>query len=113
MEDIVLIAPPPIEPITLAEAKLQLGFGAVEDSDRLSQQQIADRLRPFITAARQACEDYTRRAFIARVVLLKRDSFPGKDFRYERNGYPQIDLPLPPFQSLQWFQYVDVSGALQ
>jgi len=113
MQDIVLIAEPPIEPITLAEAKLQCGFGPVEDSDRLASQILADKLRPFIIAARTACENYTRRTFITQTWLLRRDSFPGHQFRYQWNGYPQIDLPKPPFQSITFFQYVDVSGTLQ
>jgi hypothetical protein len=113
MEDIVLITPPPIEPITLSDAKLQLGFGPVEDSDRLASQILADKLRAFISAARHACENYTRRVFVTQTWLLRRDSFPGHAFRYQWNGYPQIDLPKPPFQSIQFFQYVDVSGALQ
>ena len=112
MEDIVLIAPPPIEPITLAEAKLQLGFGPVEDSDRLASQILADRLRPFIIAARTACENYTRRASSRRRGCSAR-LVSWQNFRYEWNGYPQIDLPKPPFQSITFFQYVDVSGTLQ
>lgn len=113
MEDIVLITPPPIEPITLAEAKLQCGFGPLEDSDRTASSILADKLRGFITAARVACENYTRRVFITQTWLLRRDSFPGHAFRYRWNGYPQIDLPKPPFQSIAFFKYVDVAGMLQ
>jgi uncharacterized phiE125 gp8 family phage protein len=113
MEDIVLITPPAAEPVALADVKLQLGLGPVEDSDRLAQQQLSDKLRAFIAAAREACEDYTRRVFITQTWLLRRDSFPGHNFRYQTNGYPEIDMPKPPLQSIASFQYVDVSGTLQ
>lgn len=113
MEDIVLITPPTAEPITLAEAKLQLGFGPMQDSDRAASQILNDKLRAFIVAARQDCENYTRRAFVTQHWLLRRDSFPGHNLRYEWNGYPQIELPKPPFQSIDSFQYVDVSGTVQ
>jgi uncharacterized phiE125 gp8 family phage protein len=113
MNDVVLIQPPAIEPITLAEAKLQLGFGPMQDSDRAASQILNDKLRAFIIAARQDCENYTRRAFITQRWLLRRDSFPGHNLRYEWNGYPQIELPKPPFQSVDFVNYVDVSGAVQ
>lgn len=113
MEDIVLITPPAAEPVTLSDVKLQLGFGPMQDSDRAASSILDDKLRAFIIAARQDCENYTRRAFLTQTWLLRRDSFPGHNFRYDWNGYPQIDMPKPPLQSIYSFQYIDVSGTLQ
>jgi uncharacterized phiE125 gp8 family phage protein len=110
---IALIQGPVAEPITLNDAKLQLGFGPMQDSDRAASQILNDKLRAFIVAARQDCENWTNRAFITQRWILRRDSFPGHNLRYEWNGYPQIELPKPPFQSVESFQYIDVSGTPQ
>src|SRR3569833_612823 len=113
MNEPVLIAPPASEPVTLAEVKLQLGFGPVEDSTRESASILNDKLRRFILAARRECESYTRRVFITQRWLLRLDGFPGKDWRYNWNGYPAIPLLPPPFQSVDFLKYVDTAGAVQ
>ncbi|HVJ09270.1 MAG TPA: hypothetical protein VM554_12890 [Acidisarcina sp.] len=110
---LVLITPPAAEPVTLAEVKLQLGFGPVEDSDRLASEILADKLRGFIVAARVACENHCRRAFLTQTWLLRLDGFPGTPSRYNWRGYPQIDLPQPPVQSIEFVRYVDTFGAVQ
>jgi len=111
VKDIVLIAPPPVEPVSLAQMLTQLGMQAPSDAGLLAT--LTAQLGGYITAARAWCEDYCRRVFITQTWLLRRDSFPGRDFRYESFGYAQIDLPKPPFQSVYFLQYIDVSGALQ
>lgn len=108
-----LIAGPGSEPVTLAEAKLQLGFGPMQDSDRAASQILNDKLRGFIAAARRECESYTRRVFITQRWVLRLMGFPGKDWRYNWNGYPAIPLPKPPLQSIDWVKYVDTFGAVQ
>jgi hypothetical protein len=113
MNEPVLIAPPASEPVTLAEVKLQLGFGPVEDSTREASSILSDKLRPFILAARRECEGYCRRVFITQRWLLRMDGFPGKDWRYNWNGYPVIPLPQPPFQSIDFLKYVDTFGQVQ
>ena len=111
---IELIAAPVVEPVTLAEAKLQLGFGPMEDSDHLANRILADKLRSFIATARQVVEDqYCHSVFITQTWLLRLDGFPGSNWSYERGGYAQIDLPKPPFQSLQFLRYIDTAGAVQ
>jgi len=110
---IALITPPAAEPITLAEAKLQLGFGPMQDSDRAASQILNDKLRAFIIAARQDCENYTASVYVTQRWLLQLDSFPGIDTRYDKDGSPAITLPKIPFQSLDWFKYVDTSGTVQ
>jgi hypothetical protein len=113
MNSIALITAPMVEPVTLAEAKLQCGFGPVEDSTREASSILNDKLRGFIAAARQACENYTRSVYITQRWLLRSDAFPGLSARYEKLGYPQIDLSPPPFQSVDFFKYVDVAGNVQ
>jgi hypothetical protein len=111
MNDIVLITPPAAEPVTPAQMMTQLGMGPVSDSTLSAV--LNSQLTNCITAARRECENYTHRAFLTQTWLLRRDSFPGHVLRYEWNGYPQIDLPKPPFQSIYSFNYVDVAGAVQ
>jgi hypothetical protein len=113
MNEPVLIAPPVSEPVSLAEVKLQLGFGPVEESTREASSILNDKLRAFILAARRECESYTRRVFITQRWLLRLDGFPGKDWRYNWNGYPAIRLLPPPFQSVDFVKYVDTAGAVQ
>ena len=110
---VFLVTPPDIEPITLAEAKLQCGFGPMEDSDRAASLILSDKLRGFMLAARQAIENHTQRAFITQRWQLVLDGFPGRSIRYQSNGYPQIELPKPPFQSVDSFQYIATDGSLQ
>lgn len=112
-ESISLVAAPYAEPVTLSEAKLQLGFGPMQDSDRAASQILDDKLRRFIIAARRDCENWCNRAFMTQTWTLRRDSFPGHNLRYEWNGYPEIRMPKPPLQSICSFQYIDVSGMAQ
>lgn len=113
MQDPVLIAPPASEPVSLADIKLQLGFGPLEDSTRESSEILSAKLRPFLVSARRECESYARRAFITQRWLVRMDGFPGKDWRYNWNGYPVIPLPKPPLQSIDFVKYVDTFGAVQ
>lgn len=110
---IQLIQGPVAEPVTLNDVKLQLGFGPMQDSDRLASQIVNEKLRAFTIAARQDCENWTNRVFITQTWQLLRDSFPGHNLRYDWNGYPEIELPKPPFQSVLSFTYIDVAGSPQ
>jgi hypothetical protein len=85
----------------------------MQDSDRAASQILNDKLRAFIVAARQDCENWCRRVFITQTWQLLLDTFPGHNYRYEWNSYPQIELPKQPFQSVISLQYVDVSGTPQ
>lgn len=110
-ETISIVTPPGAEPVTTAELSLQLQLNAPGDSTLLANQ--TQRLQDFIWAARESCEDWTRRAFVTQTWKLARDSFPGHNLRYDWNGYPEIWLPKAPFQSVVSFTYIDVSGAAQ
>lgn len=105
MDDVVLITPPASEPITVQNLKDHAKiFTAVDDT------YISTFIIP---AARMAVEDEMRRVLITQTWLLKRDSFPGFDPRYESNYYPTILLPKPPAQKIISFTYVDVAGVTQ
>lgn len=107
---IQLIQGPVAEPITLNDAKLQLGFGPMQDSDRAASQILNEKLRAFIVAARQDCENWCNRTFITQRWLLRLGGFPGSLSEYNWNGYPAILLPKPPFQSVEFLNYVDTFG---
>lgn len=90
-----LIAAPVIEPITLVQAKLHL---------RIETTVIADDalIEGLITAAREKCEAYTRRAFVQRTYKLSLPEFT--------DG---MQLPRPPLQSVTNIKYYDDNGVLQ
>lgn len=105
-EPLRLIAPPAVEPVSLGQFKALLRI-APGDMSRDS------TLNLFLRAARHSCERYCRIAIITQTWLWRMDSFPRVSVTYNRNGFPQLPLPKPPFQSLDWFQYVDTSGTVQ
>lgn len=105
MDDVVLITPPAMEPVTLAQVKTHAKIFTTADDSYLSS--------IVIPAARQAIEDELKQVLITQTWLLKRDGFPGFDPKYETQGYPTIVMPKPPFQSIISFTYVDVAGVTQ
>lgn len=93
-QGLVLVTPPAIEPLTLAEAKDHLRVDST-DEDSL--------IEPLITAARIYAETFTRRAFITRTYDLFLDGFPAET---------EICLPRPPLQSVTYLKYTDLGGNL-
>lgn len=110
MNDVVLITPPAAEPVSLDEMMQMLGMGSVID-DTLAGV-VATQLNGYLLAARQDCENYCRRVFITQTWLMKCDGWPHRDMSYDWDGYRAIMLPKPPFQSIEFFRYVDFTGAL-
>lgn len=110
---LVLITPPAIEPVTLADLKLQCGLPPGDDSDHLKTEMVHKQLRRSIRLGRTVCENYTRRVFITQTWKALLDGWPGISTEYVRGGYPSIVLPKPPFQSIVSFNYVDVAGVTQ
>lgn len=87
------IVPVSVEPLTIAEVKLHL---------RLPDETIEhDLLQGLITAAREYCEEYTRRAISEQTLELMLDLFPGSE----------IVLPRPPLQSVLSIKLKDTDGA--
>jgi hypothetical protein len=105
-EQLRLIVPPAAEPVVLADFKV---FLDIPSSDT-SRDTLFSNL---LIAAREDCEKFTRTKYVTQHWLLRMDSFPSVSPRYDGNGYPQYPLPFPPFQSVDWYKYVDTSGAVQ
>jgi uncharacterized phiE125 gp8 family phage protein len=88
------ITPPDVEPVTLAQAKKQLEIDdLILDDDEF----IEDSLIP---SARLDIEATVHRALVTQTWELRLDYFP----RCE------IELPLPPLQSVVSIKYIDAAG---
>lgn len=90
-----LITAPAVEPISLAEAKVQLG---ITDTD---QDAVITRR---ITEAREWAESYTRRAFVRQTWDWPIDAWPASSV---------LDVPLGSLQTVDAISYYDADGALQ
>ena len=84
---------PSVEPITVSEVKT---FARIDGSDEDT------LIGTFITAARQACEQFLRRAILEQTIRCKFDFWP---------DYP-IELPRPPVISITQVGTVDESGTV-
>jgi uncharacterized phiE125 gp8 family phage protein len=96
------VSPWLVEPITLADARLHLKLDA---SGSPASHPDDELVRALMQAAREWCEDYTRRAFVQRTVRLNLDRFP------EYIG--DIELWSPPVASVTGITYLDEDGASQ
>ena len=92
-----VVTAPPVEPVTLTEAKAHL----VIDSDVTDDDTYVTAL---IQVAREYAENYTRRAFVQRTLELTLPDFAG----YQT----EICLPYPPLQSITSVKYLDADGVL-
>jgi hypothetical protein len=92
---IELITPPVAEPVTTAQLMQQMGFGTVSDSTLNATLQA--QLTIYLVAARRNIESYLRRVLVTQHWLLRLNEF-------HHHG---IELPQPPLQSIDFFQYVD------
>jgi len=81
------------EPISRDEIKIHLRVDSTADDE------LIDVL---ITAAREWCENYQNRSYVAQTFQLKMDSFPDV-----------IELPRSPLISVSSIQYVDADGDTQ
>ena len=88
----ILIEPPAIEPVTLAEAKAHMRLTGSDDDDYVS---------AMITAARIHVETATRRVLIDQSWRIYRDDWPADG---------RIDLPLAPLQSVETVTVFDAAG---
>lgn len=79
---LTLVTPPPIEPISVAEAKLHARIDETADDTLVA---------ALITAAREMAESYTRRAFVTQTWKMFLDAFPSDT---------EIELPKAPLQSV-------------
>ncbi len=91
---LLLVTPPAVEPVTLAEAKAYLRVD-LDDEDAL--------ISRCIVAAREAAERYTGRAFVTQDLCLRRDAWPG-------GGTRALALPRPPLIEIATVTVFDLSG---
>lgn len=97
-----VITAPIVEPITIAEAKAQLG---IQSDDAGSDAIISRR----ITEARQWAEDYMQRALITQIQEIRLDAFP-YCFGTNRDA---IKLPFPNLLTVVHVKYIDLNGTEQ
>lgn len=88
----ILIEPPAIEPVTLAEAKAHLRLTGTEDDDYVA---------AMITAARLQVESATRRVLIDQTWRLFRDDWPPGGI---------VELSVAPVSSVAAITVYDVEG---
>lgn len=117
MSSIAVVTPPVIEPVTVAEAK---AFSRFDNSSQ------DDLFAGLISAAREYCETFTRRAFITTSFRqglnrfphlpyygLQGVSYPHRDINSEIVFARQIKLYRPPLISVSKIEYKDAQGQLQ
>jgi uncharacterized phiE125 gp8 family phage protein len=90
---LTLVTAPTSEPVTLEEAKTHCRVD-FNDDDAL--------LEGHIAAAREYCENFTRRQFVTATYALRMDDLPD-----------EIVLPRPPLASVTSITYVDATGSTQ
>lgn len=89
-----LITPPGSEPISLTEAKNHLRVDHNDDDTLIT---------ALITASRDFCEQWTKRAFVTQTRELVIDDFPTNE----------LEIPYPPLQEIVSIKYDDSSGVEQ
>lgn len=87
-----LVTGPAAEPVSVSEAKSHLRVDLADDDTLIGN---------YITAARQWCEAFTRRALVTQTWDLTFDYWPTYEIR----------LPLPPLQSVTSISYTDQDGS--
>jgi uncharacterized phiE125 gp8 family phage protein len=119
--NIVVVTPPPFEPVSLAEvySHLRLDPDSTGEPPELSHPDDA-MLRRQITTAREKCEQITRRAFVQQTLRLERGPMRGngrRGLQWYMNGcaedWGQIELPRPPLIAISTVKYLDETNTLQ
>ena len=106
-----LVTAPAFEPVSVTDMMVQLGMGTIVDAGLATQ--LSAQLEGQVVAARIACEKYEKRVYATQTWMAQYDRFPRHAHEYDHRGKPSIRLPLPPFDSVVSFQYVDTTGTLQ
>lgn len=118
--NIIVVTPPPVEPVTVEQVYEHLRWDADEGSPTVYPLQgLVERN---ITVARQYVEQTTRRALVKQTLRMVMESFPysrnlfrsrwgGDDDWYKRPG--DVYLLRPPFINFLSVQYLDKDEVLQ
>lgn len=114
----ILVTPPSLEPVTVADMDLYARVTTTTEDPLMT---------TLITAARKRCEDWRGQAFITQTWDYFQDQFPLWDgtlvdqgftpmgvqaWATRRGTYWQtpIQLPRPPIQSVTWVKYTPYTG---
>jgi uncharacterized phiE125 gp8 family phage protein len=91
--NLIVVAPPDEEPVSLEEAKAHLRVDHSADDDLIT---------AMIVAAREVCEQEAGRAFITQTWQLSLERFPGSEC--------PIEIPKPPLIGIESVTYIDGEG---
>jgi uncharacterized phiE125 gp8 family phage protein len=94
-EELILVAPPEVEPISVEEFRAFVRFDSPAEDSLIAE---------LITAARETAEKFTRRSFITTQWLLKLDGF---------GWFRKWRLHRSPVRSIDSITYIDDDGAEQ
>lgn len=97
---LVLVTPPTVEPVSLAEARAHLRL-VVEETSPVTARPDDFLVLKFVKAARLWAELFQNKAYLTQTFRLSMEAFPAK--RY-------IELPRPPLQSVIALSYWDGSA---
>jgi uncharacterized phiE125 gp8 family phage protein len=96
-----VITPPTAEPITIEEARLDLRVTPDDGSPPFHPDDTL--IMSLVSAAREYCEQYVRRALAPQTVEVVLDDFPDNE----------IQLPMSPIASITSIKYIDGDGNQQ
>lgn len=99
---LILLTAPTAEPLSLAEAKLQLHQDDTADDAAIA---------PLIRSSREKVESDTRRQLVTATWQLRLDRFPAVN-RWH-NPFAAIDLRICPAVAVNSVKYLDTAGATQ
>ena len=88
-----IVTPPAEEPVTLAQVKAQTRVETTADDALIA---------VYISAARELCEEISRRAFVTQTLRMTLDEWPCDRV---------LNLLRPPLVSVTSVQYIDYTGA--
>lgn len=119
---LTLVTAPAQEPLALASAKSYLG---IDESDTTNDTLVGD----INSAARRFCEEFTKLSFVTQTWDLWLDGIPNPGGRASKDpwwdgvrsepisfatgGYPAIEIPKAPLQSVTFLKYYDTSDTQQ
>lgn len=116
--NLIVVTPPSVEPVTMAEVYTHLRLDPDDDSPPVHPDD--DMLRSQITAARTDAEAFTKRAFVEQTLRLFVSRFPcgeafvgGQSWFRLAGGGGYIELLRPPLIAVQSVRYYDQDNALQ
>lgn len=96
-----LVTAPTVEAVTMNEILAHL---------RVNSRDEVLYIQSLVTAATEFCQTFTRRQFVTATYRLSMNSLGDTQYR---NDAGEIEIPLPPLQSVSSITYVDTAGTAQ